>query len=128
MDGRQTEDDEGPIRFRCEEGEERCDVCERDDVMTMESERQQIAQHSEDPTRQEPARQERWMDSGIDVFSSSVPIPNMEIPSSSFPRVVHYPIYTLREMMTGVVWGRVPQTVIRQVDRPVLTTDLESMP
>jgi hypothetical protein len=83
MDGRETEVDKRANRLQCEEGEERCDVCERDDATMAESEAQRAAYIQE-----EQERQDRWMDSGIDVPSSSVPAQKMDIPSSSvgFPR------------------------------------------
>jgi RecQ family ATP-dependent DNA helicase len=76
MDGRED-------RVRCEEGEERCDVCEEDDAMMAESEAQRVAYVQEEQERQERERQDRWMDSGIDVPSSNVPTQSIGIPEPS---------------------------------------------
>jgi RecQ family ATP-dependent DNA helicase len=91
MDGRGLGlgyDERGP-RVRCEEGEERCDVCEKDDIDAERSEAQRRAYIDEERERQERderdegERQDRWMDSGVDVPSSSVPVPDIDITERS---------------------------------------------
>ncbi|OBT79273.1 hypothetical protein VF21_01965 [Pseudogymnoascus sp. 05NY08] len=74
MDDRQDQE-------RCEVGEEQCDVCEKDDAMFEDRETQQAAYVEEQRVIQEQAaqaereRQGPWVDSGINVPSSSIYIP-----------------------------------------------------
>jgi hypothetical protein len=69
MDGRMD-------RVRCEEGEERCDVCQDSDGMVerMEAQRQAYVQ--------EEREQDRSLDSGIDI-PSSIRLPELPEPSPS---------------------------------------------
>jgi len=79
MDGR---DD----RLRCEEGEERCDVCSNDDAIMegLEAEREAYAHEEREAYTQEQREgQDRWMDSGIEIPSSSVPGRHIDITDSS---------------------------------------------
>ncbi|KFY64196.1 hypothetical protein V496_03407 [Pseudogymnoascus sp. VKM F-4515 (FW-2607)] len=68
-------------RKRCEVGEERCDVCEKDDAMVEAEEARQAAYVEEQraigeqAAQDERERQDQWLDSGIDVRSSSMSIP-----------------------------------------------------
>ncbi|OBT81152.1 hypothetical protein VE02_10082 [Pseudogymnoascus sp. 03VT05] len=70
---------------RCKVGEERCDVCEKDDAMVEDREARQAAYVEEQRVIQEQAaqaerkRQGLWVDSGINVPSSSM---NILVPSS----------------------------------------------
>lgn len=66
MDGRMD-------RSRCEDGEERCDVCREGDAMIEESEAQRQAW-----IQQEQETHDRSMDSAIEMPSSRVPSPNAE--------------------------------------------------
>ncbi|KFY69605.1 hypothetical protein V496_00099, partial [Pseudogymnoascus sp. VKM F-4515 (FW-2607)] len=65
---------------QCEVGEERCDVCEKDDAIVEDSEARRVAYVEEQGAIQEQAaqaereRQGRWVDSGIDVPNSSMRI------------------------------------------------------
>lgn len=70
MDGRgddQWKCDVRKPRERCDEGEERCDVCEKDHAM-MEG----LAAQQEAQVMMEQAQGERWFDSGVDIPSSSI--------------------------------------------------------
>jgi RecQ family ATP-dependent DNA helicase len=67
MDGRMD-------RVRCEDEEERCDVCQESDAMMDELEAQRRA-----CIQREQEKQDRLMDSAIDMPTSSVPFP--EVPS-----------------------------------------------
>ncbi|KFZ24201.1 hypothetical protein V502_01319, partial [Pseudogymnoascus sp. VKM F-4520 (FW-2644)] len=68
-------------RKRCEVGEERCDVCEKDNAMVEAEEARQAAYVEEQraigeqAAQDERERQDQWLDSGIDVHSSSMSIP-----------------------------------------------------
>jgi RecQ family ATP-dependent DNA helicase len=68
MDGRMD-------RLRCEEGEERCDVCQESDMMVERIEVQQRAYVRE--------QQDGVLDSGINILSSS--IHSAELPETSAP-------------------------------------------
>ncbi|KFY26455.1 hypothetical protein V493_04079, partial [Pseudogymnoascus sp. VKM F-4281 (FW-2241)] len=82
--GRVGEDGE-VFEQQCEVGEERCDMCEKDDAMVKDGEARQAAYVEEQRVIQEQAvqaereRQGWWVDSGIDVPSSSM---NILAPSS----------------------------------------------
>ena len=84
-----SEMDDRHDQIRCEEGEEQCDVCEKDDAMSKDMEAQQAAYIEEEREMQEQAnqyereKQDQWLDSGIDVPSSSIGIPP---PSSDINR------------------------------------------
>ncbi len=67
MDGRMD-------RVRCEDEEERCDVCQASDAMMDELEAQRQAY-----VQGEQEKQDRLMDSAIDMPTSSIPFP--EVPS-----------------------------------------------
>ncbi|KFY98398.1 hypothetical protein V500_01689 [Pseudogymnoascus sp. VKM F-4518 (FW-2643)] len=66
---------------QCEVGDERCDVCEKDDAMVEAEEARQAAYVEEQraigeqAAQDERERQDQWLDSGIDVHSSSMSIP-----------------------------------------------------
>jgi hypothetical protein len=66
-------------RVRCEDGEERCDVCQASDAMMDELEAQRQAY-----IQREQEKQERFMDSAIDMPTSSIPFP--QVPSDRFDR------------------------------------------
>jgi superfamily II DNA helicase RecQ len=66
MDGRMD-------RVRCEDEEERCDVCQASDVMMDDLEAQRRAY-----IQQEQEKQDQLMDSAIDMPTSSVPFPEAE--------------------------------------------------
>ncbi|KFY66798.1 hypothetical protein V496_01920, partial [Pseudogymnoascus sp. VKM F-4515 (FW-2607)] len=82
-----SEMDDRQDRKRCEVGEERCDVCEKDDAMVEDGEARRAAYVEEQRVIQEQAaqaereRQGPWVDSGIDVPSSSrnIPVPSSEV-------------------------------------------------
>ena len=63
--------------MRCEDGEERCDVCQASDAMMdeLEAQRQVYIQREQE-------KQERFMDSAIDMPTSSIPFP--PVPSDGF--------------------------------------------
>ena len=79
-------------RARCEDEEERCDVCRESDAMMDELEAQRQAY-----VQREHEKQERLMDSAIDIPSSNMPFSgfpsegfessNGPFPSSPPPRV-----------------------------------------
>ena len=71
MDGRGYDD--RSQRVRCEEGEERCDVCETDDATAERIEAQRRAYV------EEQEGQDQWTDSGIEVPSSSIPLPTINV-------------------------------------------------
>ncbi|OBT44131.1 hypothetical protein VE00_04793 [Pseudogymnoascus sp. WSF 3629] len=77
MDNRQN-------RKRCEVGEERCDVCEKNDAITEGLEAQQAAFIKDERANQEQAiqdereRQDQWLDSRIDIPSIGFPPPSSE--------------------------------------------------
>ena len=81
-------------RVRCEEGEERCDVCQGSDAMMERMDAQRQAFNQEE-ARRERQKQDRMMDSGIDIPSSSINVArftssevdssSMELPGSSPP-------------------------------------------
>jgi hypothetical protein len=60
-------------RVRCEDEEERCDVCQASDVMMDDLEAQRRAY-----IQQEQEKQDQLMDSAIDMPTSSVPFPEAE--------------------------------------------------
>ena len=73
-----SEMDDRNNRKRCETGEERCDVCEGDDAKMEKSEARRAAFIEEEREIQDKgARQDWWLDSGIDVPSSSMSIPTL---------------------------------------------------
>ena len=67
MDGRMD-------RIRCEEGEERCDVCRKSDAMMEEAETLRQAYMAQQ--EKERYQQEQTLDSGIDIPSSQSVIPS----------------------------------------------------
>jgi superfamily II DNA helicase RecQ len=71
-------------RVGCEDGEEKCDVCQKDDNTMQEAEALRQAYHAE---QEERVRYEQeWMlDSGIDIPSSSMMAKPVDVPSSSQP-------------------------------------------
>ena len=71
MDGRGYDD--RSQRVRCEEGEEQCDVCETDDATAERIEAQRRAYV------EEQEGQDQWTDSGIEVPSSSIPLPTINV-------------------------------------------------
>ena len=83
-------------RERCEEGEERCDVCEKGDIMM-----ERLAVQKEAYAKIKQAQEEQWIDSGIDVPSSSIAdIPSSRVgvnmPSSS---IAEHPISSIPSSM-----------------------------
>ncbi|KFZ01485.1 hypothetical protein V500_00751 [Pseudogymnoascus sp. VKM F-4518 (FW-2643)] len=81
-----SEMDDRQNRERCEVGEERCDVCEKDDAMIEDGEARQAAYIEEQRAIREQAAQDKhkrpdqWLDSGIEVHSSmSIPAPRGEV-------------------------------------------------
>ena len=62
-------------RTRCEEGEERCDVCQNSDAIMEEAEAlQQAYQAEEDEQENRRCRLEQTLDSGINIPSSQLVI------------------------------------------------------
>jgi hypothetical protein len=59
-------------RVRCEEGEERCNVCRRSDVIIEELEEQRQT-YIQEEARRGQEKQDRFIDSGINIPSSSIP-------------------------------------------------------
>ena len=60
-------------RIRCEEGEERCDICQGSDAMMEEAEALRQAYEAEEDEQENMwCRPERTLDSGIDIPSSQL--------------------------------------------------------
>jgi len=100
-------------RIRCEEGEERCDVCQKDDEAAAEAEELQQAF----------AAQEQMLDSAIDIPSSSImmqgsenasPSSSIDAPSSiELPDISRFanqsPLYRPQKSPTSSVTGSDPE-------------------
>jgi len=71
------------FKYTCEEGEERCDICQESDAMMERGRQRRNGRHiSSKKPGKEQERQDRLIDSGIDIPSSSMDL--SQFPSGGF--------------------------------------------
>lgn len=115
MDGRED-------RVRCEEGEERCDVCENDDAMMAESEAQRVAYVREEQERRQREEPDERIDGWIAAltFPAAFPVKAMVFRSSIAVQRQHY---TLIDLIANIVNQSTIYTIIPQAIWTFCSTD-----